>query len=545
MMKTITNNFKLWIITLVGIIAAACSDPSAHLPETPEVNIYSDLSFLFSREGGQNRVSFETNRPWTAKVLNAPEWVTISKDSGNAGKDEIVITVSEQPDGADYREAVLVINSSAAGKDIHIMQSGKPIVLTSEATGISENTVTLKGSWIYSGDDISVTEYGFALKAGDGAFEKKTVQTRDESTGAFMLTLDDLQAETEYTFHSYAVTSENEEVCGTDLIFKTPAMPTIMTIAEFKTYTREHVSKGNTSVLNENYIIEGTVLSSYIPSENRPSKAVFPLAEPYIQIIDANTANSGLTLYFKAAEDNTFKSGDSVKIRMKDADLKHTSNGAVSAYPLVNQIEITGTGDIPEAVTINHTEIADYEAMPVKIEDTQLIKAHTTDNSVLWKDSDIWTLEVQNSDITYQMFVSSESPLSSQQKMTGSGYLSGIVLTNGTEIAVNADAISLEGERFISMLEPRFTALNFSADNLTIGIENELELSLKYENGGHCKTESADGNRFADIEMEIFAEDLRDNIDAAGGCTGREEDGLCKSEDENIAQRVDQRIAGQ
>lgn len=506
-MKTITKNLKYWLIMLAGMFAASCNDPSAHLPETPEVEIFTSQSLLFPRKGGSQSVCFETNRPWTVKAINTPEWVTFTPDKGDAGSHEVVITVVEQPEGANYREAILVINSSAAGKDIHVMQSGKPVVATFDASGVSETTAILNGSWIYSGKDITVTEYGFALKSGDASFIKKPVEAKDENTGAFELSLADLQPETSYTYHSYAVTSEEEEICGEDIVFQTPALPVVKTIAEFKAYTRENVTKGKTSVLNENYIVGGTVLSSYVPAEDRPAKAVFPATEAYIQITDANKANSGLTLYFKSAADNTFNTGDKVKIRMKDATLRHSSEGAVSAYPVISQIEVTGSGEALEHITIAHTSIADYEAMPVKIENSQLIKVHTTDRTELWKDSDLWTLEVENSDVTYQMYIPAASGLASQNKQTGSGYVSGIVITDGNEIALEASAVSLEGERFVSMLEPRFTELNFDLENLIIGIENELELSLRYENGGSREIDGNDIKITSNVEFTAEIED--------------------------------------
>ena len=515
-MKTITKFLKFWLTMLAGMFIASCNDPSAHLPETPEVEVLTSQSLLFPREGGSQSVHFETNRPWTAQVLNTPDWITFTPEKGDAGNHEVVITVSQQPEGANFREAVLVINSSAAGKDIHVMQSGKPIVSTYDATGVSETTATLNGSWIYSGKDISVTEYGFALKFGDAAFVKMTVEAKDENTGAFELSLTDLQPETSYTYHSYVVTSEEEEICGADIVFQTPAIPVVKTIAEFKAYTRENVTKGKTSVLNENYIVEGTVLSSYVPAEDRPAKAVFPAAEAYIQITDANTANSGLTLYFKTAADNTFNVGDKVKIRMKDATLQHSSEGAVSAYPVVGQIEVSGSGEVLEPITIAHTAIADYEAMPVKIEKSQLIKIHTTDGTELWKDSDLWTLEVENSDVTYQMFISAASELASQTKQTGSGYVSGIVITDGKEIALEAGTVSLEGERFISMLEPRFTELNFDLENLIVGVENELELSLRYENGGSREINGSDIKITSNVEFTAEIEDTY-TLKKAGG----------------------------
>ena len=129
-MKTITKFLKFWLTMLAGMFIASCNDPSAHLPETPGVEVLTSQSLLFPREGGSQSVHFETNRPWTAQVLNTPDWVTFTPEKGDAGNHEVVITVSQQPEGANFREAVLVINSSAAGKDIHVMQSGKPIVST-------------------------------------------------------------------------------------------------------------------------------------------------------------------------------------------------------------------------------------------------------------------------------------------------------------------------------------------------------------------------------------------------------------------------------
>lgn len=483
-MKTIKNILKLWIMTLAALYITGCDDPSAHLPETPEVEILSSQSLLFPREGGVKSISFETNRPWTARLLNETDWVTFTPEKGNAGRHEIVITVTEQPAGADFREVILVINSSASGKDIHVMQSGKPIVSTFNATGVSETSATLNGAWVYGGEDITVTEYGFALNAGEGTFEKKAVESRDEATGTFALDLKELQPETAYTYHSYVVTSENEEICGEDVQFVTPAAPVDKTIAGFKTHIRTAVEAGKTGILSENFIVYGTVLSSYVPAADLSGSSDFPAKEAYIQINDAAAANSGLTLYFKNAADNVYKTGDLLKIRMKDSEMIHRASGSVAAYITPGQIEVTGTGEVMEAIVINHTEISAYEAMPVKIENTQMVKVHTTDGTEKWGDTNLWTLEVENSDITYQMYIASDSELAGQPKETGSGYISGIVLAGSSEFAVQANAVSLKGERFISLLEPRFTELGLDLESLIIGVENELELSLKYENGG-------------------------------------------------------------
>ena len=143
----------LCLVLTLACTAWSCSDASSELPEKPEMS-FSGKPILFSEEGGERSVSFTTNRAWTAQLINNLDaaqqpWCTLSVESGGAGSHRI--TIEAQPLEGDYREAILILNASAAGGEITVMQSGQPVITTADAVAVDESAATLGGSWIYSG----------------------------------------------------------------------------------------------------------------------------------------------------------------------------------------------------------------------------------------------------------------------------------------------------------------------------------------------------------------------------------------------------------
>ena len=206
---------KYWHIVLRGmslllpaaLIAAGC-DKTSRLPEKPELDTgVSEL--LFPMSGGEQTVSFETNRDWTAMVdttLISPDvsWCSISASDGDSKKNTLTVIVDGME--GDYREAKLILNASAAGKVIRIMQSGIPIVTTAAPTEITESGALLSMTWQYAGE-ISISDAGFALKESSSAeFTDLSVEGADVP-GTYTLSAEGLEASASYVVKAHVVTS--------------------------------------------------------------------------------------------------------------------------------------------------------------------------------------------------------------------------------------------------------------------------------------------------------------------------------------------------
>lgn len=475
---------RLMLVGLLSGLFIACDDSSSSLPEVPEMSISGEPLF-FSEAGGELCISFSTNRPWTARLvdnLDAEQqpWCTLSAEAGPAGSYDLIVH-TESLEG-DYREALLILNASAAGYELPVMQSGQPVVTTADAIEIDEASATLKGGWRYSGS-ISVAEFGIALREASETQYTLHPAAEQAEDGSFSVRVAELKESTDYRYAAYVLTAAGTRYEGVEQEFRTDAAPVRISIAELKAAGRR-IAAGGSQTLTESQYIEGVVIASGIPADG--TKALVP-EEAYVMIVDADAADSGITLCFGDPADNTFAVGDKLSVRTKDGVIRHSASGAVDLHPLTIGIRTLSTGHSTTPVVIDHTKLADYESMYVRIEKTQLTRLFTdTEKYPAWSSATRWNMEVENSEVSYTLHVPAESELAPKTPASGSGSVTGIVVADDADYALRcereADVAGLTNARFQSMLELRYLAPEFQGA-LCAGEEATGQLVIPYRNG--------------------------------------------------------------
>lgn len=479
-MKTFLHSLQSLSFVAVLLTAAtlwSCDDPSSKLPEAPSVSEVGEL-LSFSEEGGVQSISFSTNRAWTASLqgnLNSAQepWCTLSADKGAAGSHTIHIEVL--PLQGDYREAVFLLNASAAGQEIVISQSGQPVITTDDAAAIQEAQATLGGAWYYSGE-LNVLEFGIELAEQGGEYTRYPVAELDEN-GKFTLLVENLKAETSYQHRVY-VQGEEITYTGAEKQFTTDKMPVHIAIADVKSAGYKLAAGGQTT-WSENSIIEGIVIAQQAATES---------SESFLLVQDDAKAHSGIRLTFAENGAANYKAGDKVEVRLKYGILHHTQQGTIQMAPSALGVRVLESGKSVEAQVVNHEQLADYEAMKICIEKTQLTRLFLdTTKYPTWGAAALWTMEVDQSEVSYSIQIPATSALAKEVPLQGSGHVCGIVCLHENNNYILrceqvADIAGLTEERFTSMLELAFLAPQFKG-SLVVGEETQSAVIIPYRNG--------------------------------------------------------------
>lgn len=472
------------ILMLAGCLTSC--DQKNNLPEKPEMKI-SELMLVFPMQGGEQKIDFETNRNWTASVEQSAvssdvSWCRISAPEGTPGNNTLVVTV--EPLDGDYREATLLLNASAAGKDIRICQTGRPVVTATEAEEITESQAKFTVSWIYSGE-IEVTEIGVAIAAnGSNDWEYKAFNIEEMVSGTYSQYIGGLKASTEYRFKAYVKDDKGTLYEGAEMTFTTDAEPVQISIKALKEKGRE-ISLGGQNKYSINDLIEATVIASFNKPEEVPESKAISTVETKILVADGVSEHSGITIYLPDGE-NTFVKGDKLSIRLKDGTLRHDNADAVNFVPASSgALTLVSQGNEVKAATVSPTDFVKYESMYVKVENTQLTKQYMGYET--WSSSESMVFEVSGSETGYEVTVPANSAIAAQAPKTGSGSIYGVVMTDGNSkyglVSRNAeDVAELTKERFKSLLEFNYLAPKFTG-SLTVGEKiSKTTIDIEYRN---------------------------------------------------------------
>ena len=92
------NILKMVLFALLFCYSCSSGDDDEPTPETtPEIVIPTEQKApVMDTKGGTGTVTFSSNLPWTASVVNAraDTWCTVSPTSGGAGTATLTITLS-------------------------------------------------------------------------------------------------------------------------------------------------------------------------------------------------------------------------------------------------------------------------------------------------------------------------------------------------------------------------------------------------------------------------------------------------------------------
>ncbi|HET9570261.1 MAG TPA: DUF5689 domain-containing protein [Bacteroidales bacterium] len=517
---TISRKWML-LSMLVGLLGIWSCDNVSDLPEKPTLE--TDTEFLvFGLEGGSKTIEFNVNREWTAKLLNKNDstWCTLSTVSGKAGNKKITVTVTAL-DG-DFRQAILILNSSAAGKEIPIMQSGKPIVMTADAIDIDEANATLTGSWYYSGE-IEVTHVGFSVApASTGTYQDYNLVRDSIVQGNFAGIISSLSSETNYLYKAYVKTSTGETYYGEEKTFKTDAIPVHLAVKDLVARGKALSVGGSLTLTQSEYI--DVVVSNVVESANTITLSLVDANCSADVAANKSVANYGITstIPSNVSTLGVYKVGDVLTIRTKGSLLSNTNGNPLLAIQDVKYIKTNSTGQTLIPVTVAHTNLSNYLAMYVAVENTQVTKAYQNSTTYPSWGNTVFTMEVLDSEESYLMQLPSTSTFAGDAVRTGSGTLKGIVAPGliGYLLSprVASDVAGLTNTRFASMLELRFLSPVFNGV-LTLGEASTCYISIPYRNGDNSTinasiTVSASGDASTGLSFATL------NNPTIGGGTG-------------------------
>jgi endoglucanase len=102
-------------ILFFGIFVTSCKNETEI---TPEITLAKD-SISFANTTSNGTLAIKSNLSWTA--TSSQSWCTISPSSGEAGTQQLTLTVSENTTG-DIRNAVVTIKVGSVSKQVKVMQ---------------------------------------------------------------------------------------------------------------------------------------------------------------------------------------------------------------------------------------------------------------------------------------------------------------------------------------------------------------------------------------------------------------------------------------
>ncbi len=490
-MKQSTNRISTWLMMLtmsLSIWGLWSCDRVYDLPVKPSLSSGND-TLMFSKEGGTQNIQFTSNRAWSAKLLNNKltdntEWCSVSTLVGDAGKQTITISVKIL-DG-DFRKALLLLNSSGSGSEISIIQSGKPILSTTDASNIDEANVTLGGAWYYSGK-IDVTEVGVALAPeSTGIFTNFKFVKDSVSQKAFTSLVGNLLGATKYVYKFYVKTSAGENYFGDQKSFTTDIVPVLLPVKDLVARGKA-LSSGGSSVQTASEFISVTV-SNVVEAADIITLSLVDNNCSADATAGKNVANYGITatIIANSLTKGIYHFGDVLTIRTKGALLSNKNGNPLFAIQNLSNIKVTSTGAVLAPVKVAHNQLNNYLAMYVAIDNTQITKSYLDIIKYPTWGSTLFTMEVSGSEESFLMQVPTGATFAGNAVLTGSGTLKGIVSPGliGFLLSprITTDLSDLTKSRFISMLGLYFLNPVFSG-LLTTGEASTSYISIPYKNG--------------------------------------------------------------
>lgn len=490
-MKQSANNIltKFMMLSMfVSIMGLWSCDQVYDLPVKPSLDTAID-SLMFGKEGGQQNIEFTANRAWTAKLSNNKtnddtEWCTVSTLSGNSGKQTITITVKSL-DG-DYRKALLLLNCSGSGSEIPVMQSGKPILTTADASMIDESNATLGGAWYYSGI-IDVTEVGVAVAPeSTGSFTNYKLVIDSVKQRTFAGLISNLSNATKYLYKFYIKTSTGESHFGEQKSFSTDVVPVRLAVKDLVARgkalsdggSKEQTASEFIAVTISNVVEAADIITLSLVDNNCTADAT----------AGKSVANYGITatIVSNANTLGIYHFGDVLTIRTKGTLLSNKNGDPLLAIRNLSNMKTTATGASLTPVKVVHNQLSNYLAMYVAIDNTQITKSYLNVSTYPSWGTTSFTMEVNGSEESYLMKVPAGASFAGDKVLTGSGTLKGIVAPGQIGYLLSprsaSDLAGLTNTRFISMLGLRFFDPVFNGV-LTLGEASTSYITIPYKNG--------------------------------------------------------------
>ena len=539
MCSTLKFHYLLVLFAAIFALSLASCEKNGDYPEMPTLSV-DPVLMHFSKDLGAQMIEITSNREWFIEQM--PEWLAVNQQNGPGGTHQVFITAIDNDllDKTDIRVDSFLVRVSSVGQFVVVYQSGIPIVKALKETGIFDDMAVANGQWIYSGDDYTITEIGFAWGAqGEtatlapalklnggvvtytaGATFRPTKSgvvppTNQIISGDFSLPLLGLDAATNYVYKAYVKDDEgNVYYSNNETLFTTLDPPTSMAISGYRALGS---ATSTVSVSVSRYIL-GTVITD---------RAAGNFSADRLIIADGTTKNDVITLSFDDPAQNTFNAGDELKIKIYGSTLANDSYGVLVSKVALPAIAKESTGNaVTPVIVADPANIADYESMYVKFDNTQIAAPFDTKYSK-WNDGTdpVFMMEVNGMVNSFNLEVLQQANFAGNAPSRGSGTVQGVVVKTSARIYAffprNAADIALSGDagtRFATNLAPFSMQAPYLSNDVYEEEDALAYIMIPYRNGDSnplSATVSVDISGVAADGLEI--DDLTNPIVSGNG----------------------------
>ena len=158
MLKTRKN--VLWLLAFL-LMAVSCEtselDNGNFLGNSEEIDLTSNPRITIPASSETVTVSFKTDKPWTASLVNErpQQWCSISPESGEAGTSYITVTTTENLDSEDRSALIVLKTGGEKYQSVMVTQKQRDALTVTESVfelseESSEFTVEVKANVNYS-----------------------------------------------------------------------------------------------------------------------------------------------------------------------------------------------------------------------------------------------------------------------------------------------------------------------------------------------------------------------------------------------------------
>ncbi|MCL2098030.1 MAG: DUF5689 domain-containing protein [Bacteroidales bacterium] len=443
-MKTMCSILKFrYLLALFVAVFALClasCEKNGDFPEMPTLSV--DPVFMhFSKSLEGQTINISSNREWFIEQM--PEWLAVDRKSGPGGSARVTITAIDNDilDKTDIRVDSFLVRVSSIGRFVVVYQSGVPVVKAQRESGMLDNLATANGQWLYSGDEYTITEIGFAWGADgeqptlmpalqmiggvvsyaqDATFKplrNEPVPTDRIVSGDYSLPLVGLDAATLYKYKAYVKDSDgNIYYSNNETVFTTLDAPTPISIADY----RALASGTATTIVSVSRYILGTVITDRAAGNFDPARLV---------LADGNTMNDVITLEFDNPAHNTFNAGDELQVKVYGTTLANDNYGVMLSHAAPAAITRESTDNAITAVSVDDpANLDNYESMYVEFANTQIAEPFHTLSQ--WSAEAVRTfmMEVNTKTTAYNLRVRPQANFAGDTPPRGSGTMRGIVV---------------------------------------------------------------------------------------------------------------------
>ena len=198
----------LWKLLIIGILAIiSCKTEPAGLGEDEKP--HNDNSAIVLDNGGKDlylestggklKVGFTSTASWNAKLLDVTDnsWISLSKSSGSAGKNEITVTAKKNETHEERFTYIIITSNNCSGTLKIVQKQDNAIIIDSKSIALEAGKATfsikvssnvscepsISCNWINMAGTKAMTETTFNFEAEENDGEERTATITFAASG--------------------------------------------------------------------------------------------------------------------------------------------------------------------------------------------------------------------------------------------------------------------------------------------------------------------------------------------------------------------------